>query len=216
MTTFKVNKLEERMCRVSHTICKRFRWALFDFHYNDVIMSAMASQITEGSIICLTVCSGGDQRKHQGSASLAFVREIHRWPVDSPQKWPVTRKMFPFDDVIMAHVIVLNGPRPVMIKFGEYGIHGMFQYRWPPHAQRTSNALQWRHNESDGVSNHQPHDCLLNHFTRRRSRKTSKLRVTGLCVGNSPVNSPHKGSETRKMFPFDDVIMAILLSKEVL
>ena len=47
--------------------------------------------------------------------------------------------------------------------------------------------LQWRHNERDGVSNHQPHDCLLKHLFRRRSKKTSKLRVTGLCKGNSPV-----------------------------
>ena len=47
--------------------------------------------------------------------------------------------------------------------------------------------LQWRHNERDGVSNHQPHDCLLKRFFRRRSKKTSKLRVTGLCEGNSPV-----------------------------
>ena len=59
----------------------------------------------------------------------------------------------------------------------------------------------------DSVSNHQPHHCLLNRLYRRWSKKTSKLRVTGLCVGNSPVNSPHKWPGTRKMFPFDDVIM---------
>ena len=62
--------------------------------------------------------------------------------------------------------------------------------------------LQWRHNDHDGVSNHQPHGCLLNRLFRRRSKKTSKLRVTGLCAGNSPgpVNSPHKGLVTRKCF----------------
>ena len=49
------------------------------------------------------------------------------------------------------------------------------------------SSLQWRHSERDGVSNHQPHDCLLNRFFRRRSKKTSKLRVTSLCVGNSSV-----------------------------
>ena len=49
-------------------------------------------------------------------------------------------------------------------------------------------SLQWRHNELDGVSDHQPHDCLLNRLFRRRSKKTSKLRVTGLCAGNSPGN----------------------------
>ena len=70
-------------------------------------------------------------------------------------------------------------------------------------------ALWWRHNDHDSVSNHQPHGCLLNRLFRRRSKKTSKLRVTGLCAGKSPgpVNSLHKGPVTRKMFPFDDVIM---------
>ena len=70
-------------------------------------------------------------------------------------------------------------------------------------------SLRWRHNDHYSVSNHQPHGCLLNCLFRRRWKKTSKLRVTGLCVGNSPgpVNSPHKGPVTRKMFPFDDVIM---------
>ena len=63
-------------------------------------------------------------------------------------------------------------------------------------------SLLWRHNGRDVVSNHQPHDCLLNRSFRRRSRKTSKLRVTGRCEG--PVNSSHK---ELKMFPFDDVIM---------
>ena len=71
-------------------------------HYNDVIMNAMVSQITGISIVYSTVCSGADQRKHQCSASLAFVRWIHRWPVDSPHKGPVTWEIFPFDDVIMA------------------------------------------------------------------------------------------------------------------
>ena len=70
-------------------------------HYNDIIMGAMASQITVVSTICSTVCSSTDKRKHQSSASLAFVRGINRWPVNSPHKEPVTRKMFPFDDVIM-------------------------------------------------------------------------------------------------------------------
>ena len=69
-------------------------------HYNDVIMGAIASQITSLTIVYSTVYSDADQRKHQSSASLAFVRGIHR-AVNSPHKWPVTRKMFPFDDVIM-------------------------------------------------------------------------------------------------------------------
>ena len=63
-------------------------------------MSAMASQITSHTTVYSTIYSGEDQRKYQTSASVAFVRGIHRWPVNSPQKGPVTRKMFPFDDVI--------------------------------------------------------------------------------------------------------------------
>ena len=63
-------------------------------HYNDVIMSAMASQITSLTIVYSSVYSVADQRKHQSSASLAFVRGIHRWPVNSPHKGPVTRKCF--------------------------------------------------------------------------------------------------------------------------
>ena len=71
------------------------------FHYDDVIMSTIASQITSLTIVYSTVYSGADQSKHQSSASLAFMWGIHRGPVNSPHKWPVTRKMFPFDDVIM-------------------------------------------------------------------------------------------------------------------
>ena len=66
-------------------------------------MSTIASQITSLTIVYSTVYSGADQRKHQSSASLAFVRGIHRGPVNSPYKGPVTRKMFPFDDVIMKY-----------------------------------------------------------------------------------------------------------------
>ena len=61
----------------------------------------MSSQITGVSIVCSTVCSGSDQRKHQNSVSLAFVRGIHRRPVDSPHKGAVTRKRLPFDDAII-------------------------------------------------------------------------------------------------------------------
>ena len=72
-------------------------------HYSDVIIGTMAPQITSLTIVYATVYSGADQRKHQSSGSLAFVWGIHRWPVNSLHKWPVTRKMFPFDDVIMYH-----------------------------------------------------------------------------------------------------------------
>ena len=72
-------------------------------HYGDVIMRVVASHITSLAIVYSTVYLGADQRKHQTSESLAFVRGINRWPVNSPHKGPVPRKMFPFDDVIMMH-----------------------------------------------------------------------------------------------------------------
>ena len=70
-------------------------------------------------------------------------------------------------------------------------------------------SFQWHHNGRDVVSNHQPRDCLLNSLFWRRSKKTSKLRVTGLCEGNSPGTGEFPAQKvTRKMFPFDDVIMS--------
>ena len=73
-------------------------------HYNTVITGAIASQITS-----LTIYSGADQRKYQSSASLAFVRGIPRWPLNSPHKGPVTREMFPLDDAIMEITTMDNG-----------------------------------------------------------------------------------------------------------
>ena len=79
-----------------------------DTHYDDVVMGTVASQITSLTIVYSTVYSGADQRKHQSSASLAFVLGIHRGPVNSPHKWPVTPKMFPFDDVIIHWISIRN------------------------------------------------------------------------------------------------------------
>ena len=72
-----------------------------NFHNSDVIMGTKASQITSLTIVYSTVYLRADQRKHQSSASLTFVRGIHRWPLNFPHKGPVMRKMFPFDEVIM-------------------------------------------------------------------------------------------------------------------
>ena len=74
---------------------------------------------------------------------------------------------------------------------------------------KTFKSLQWRHNGRDDISNHQPHDCLLNRLFNAQIKETSKLCVTGLCEENSPVTGefPTQRPVTRKMFPFDDVIM---------
>ena len=105
---------------LSCTLCRSWKWCYAHTqccrdnaliaHYDDVIMTMLASQITSLTVVYSIVYSGVNQRKHQSSASLAFVREIHRGPVNFPHKWPVTRKMFPFDDVIMGktHIVLFQ------------------------------------------------------------------------------------------------------------
>ena len=101
------------------------------WHYSDAIMGAMASQNTSLTSVYWTVYSGAHQRKYQSPASLAFVRGIHRWPVNSPHKWPVTRKMFPSDDVIMGrkdwqHIkVTLNETRPARLISETHCSHAM-------------------------------------------------------------------------------------------
>ena len=90
-----------KMTIFSRQCCQFMRGVHQSDHYSDVTMNATASQITGVSIIYSTGCSGADQRKNQSSASLAFVRGIHRSPVNSPHKGWGTRKMFLFDDVII-------------------------------------------------------------------------------------------------------------------
>ena len=93
-----------------------------NYHYCDVILGAMVSQIPSLAIVYSTVHSGADQRKHQNSASLAVVRGSHRWPVNSPHKWPVTWKMFSFDDVMIneemykTYMTTLNNPHPPTLR----------------------------------------------------------------------------------------------------
>ena len=80
---------------------------------------------------------------------------------------------------------------------------------YPNELRSTCITLQWCHNEHDGILNNWHLNCLLNRLFRHRSKKTSKLHVTGLCEANPPVtvDSPHKGPVTWKIFPCDDVFM---------
>ena len=180
----------------------------------------MVSQITGVSIVFLNRLLRPRSKNHQSSASLAFVRAIHRWPLNSPRKGPVTRKMFLFGDVIIfgenfriwikiALKLVLKGSidnKSLVVQVMAW-CHTCDKPL--PEKMVPQFTLRWPHNDHYSVSNHQPHGCLLNRLFRRRWKKASKLRVTGLCVGNSPGpgNFPHKGPVTRKMFPFDDVIV---------
>ena len=91
-------------------------------------MGAIASQITSLTIVYSTVYSDADQRKHQSSASLTFVRGIHRGPVNSPHKWPVTREMFPFDDVIMTRKLMPRRLYRLNSDFLELAAHTDLEY----------------------------------------------------------------------------------------
>ena len=96
---------------------------------NDAILSAMAAQITSLMIVYSAVYSGADQRKDQSSVSLVSVSGIYRWPVNSPHKGPVTRKMFPLDDGIMR----------------ELGYSDMFVLKLINHDFQTSYLIGWQH-----------------------------------------------------------------------
>ena len=101
----------------------------FESHYNDVIMSTMASQITSLRIVYSSIYSGVDKRKYQSSVLLAFVRGIQRWLVNSRHKWPITRKMLPFDDVIM-HVSC--GCFSLVMPISKLIIHYNVTLEWKP------------------------------------------------------------------------------------
>ena len=106
-------------------------------HYGDDIMGAIASQITSLTIVYSTAYSDADQRKHQSSASLAFVWGIHRRPVNSPHKGPVTRKMFPFDDVIMVWGLI------ALMLFGRIRCWPSFQLLLTWHAMTSMWYYHW-------------------------------------------------------------------------
>ena len=119
---------------------------------------------------------------------------------------------------ITLHILSILKPGLKDIKFYDLCENNiLLSYGWSVIYRRTDDTtLQWRHNERNGVSNHRCFDCLFNRLFRRRSKKTSKLRVTGRCEGIHRwlVNSPHKGPVTRKMCPFDDVIVTNALSSQ--
>ena len=153
-------------------------------------MGYMASQITSITIVYPTVYSRADRRKQQSSVSLAFVRGIHRVPVNSPHKWPVTRKMFPFDDVFMS-IEHLRASQKWAIRYS-IALH---------YSDVIMSAIA---SQINFVSIVCATICL-----DADPRKKSKLRVTGFFRGihQWSVNFPHRGPVTRKMFPFGDVFM---------
>ena len=119
-------------------------------HYCDVIMGATASQITSITIVYSTVYSGSDQWKHKSSASLAFVRGIHRWPVNSPHKGPVTRNIFPFHDVIMQLEWIESMKDTLLFHFGGCSSFqtNAFIHRWQVSKLEDEDAIYSKHEKS--------------------------------------------------------------------
>ena len=156
-------------------------------HYSDIIVSMVASQISSFMIVYSIGYSGTDQRKHRSSVSLAFVRGIHRWPVNSPHKGPVTWKIFSFDDVIMVHPVAAQPDiLVIMIHYTDVIMSRLA-------SQITSLTVVYPIVYSDADQ-------------RKYQSSVSQAFVRGIHRG--PVNSPYKWPVTRKMFPFDDVIMS--------
>ena len=125
---------------------------------NDIIMSTRASQIISHTIVYSTVYSGADQGKHQSSASQAFVRGIHWWPVISPHKGPVTRKMFPLDDVIM-RCFQSHFPTNIVI------IRPRFPWNLLPGVQLTI-AQNWHRKKDWQLAGGKPFSDLVLNFLR--------------------------------------------------
>ena len=119
------------------TLSYRYIYLTHHFsHYGDVIMSMMASQITSLTIVYSTIYSGVDQTKHQSSESLAFVRGIHQWPVNSLHKGPVMRKRFPFDVVIMCIEFLAET---------ELDVYTMYNHFWLCYGRYSLAIAFWLH-----------------------------------------------------------------------
>ena len=185
-------------------------------------MGAMASKITSLAIVYSTIHSGTDQRKKQSSASLAFVRGIHQWPVNSPHKEQVTRKMFPFYDVIMMVIFFSKYPQQTFhysLMRAKYGM---------PFEEEFSVSTKFYYHGCCALCS--LHDIILDRVIMGPNRtmvcislkpiwKLSALslmmtssngnifRITGLCAGNSPVTGefPAQRPVTRSFDVFFDL-----------
>ena len=156
------------------TINWTIEWSALPPHYGDVIMSAIASQITGLTIVYSTIYSGADQRKHQSSASLAFVWGIHRWPVNSPHKGPVTWKMFPFDDVIYEWRLQQSRGKPGL----------GCDKSW----QKLTNPAQAHNDTSKGTTRHTTMLIMPGEYHKERAQK-----VCGQSRGHLVQNCAEKG-----------------------
>ena len=171
--------------------------------YGNVIMSTIASQITSLTIVYSTVYSSADQRKYQSSASLAFVRGIHRSPVNSPHKGPVMRKMCPFDDVIMCEIPYWGYSHPIIT----ISRHTLGADEICSHPCRVGLGIYW----SGAVEGH----CALCCCPIWRHQVETFSALLNLCERNSPTTGefPSQRPETLSLYVFFDLRLNKRLSK---
>ena len=146
-------------------------------------MTVTASQITSALIACLNVCSGADLRQHQSSASLTFLRGIHRWLMNFPHKLSVTWKTFLFDDAIMC---AIYGMPHVTLEIVPWllAIGSKMAQSIESRTEIMSDAPHDHHSDS----NHEKFDCLFNSSFRLVAQSTWKLCITGLLWEGSASN----------------------------
>ena len=138
------------ICSNGYSVYVRYRnlvIAVVHYHYIDVIMGAMASQITSLTIVYSTVYSGADHRKHESSAPLAPEKEIHRGPVNSPHKGPVTRKIFPFDYVTIQSTGTMLKVAIIMVLYRDH--FGMGSANERRRYFVTLSLLGWAHTQNE-------------------------------------------------------------------
>ena len=154
-------------------------------HYCDIIMGTMASQITSLTIVCSTVYSGSDQRKHQSSASLVFLQGIHQWPVNYPHKWPVTRKCF---HLMMSSCSICSQvkawTKSLPIADTAASIVLALTHKW--HGMSTGLLVLVSHLHSHwGITFHLQLNCFFKGCIRLTTEASSKLWITRPLWGES-------------------------------
>ena len=169
-------------------------------------MGEIASQITSLDIVYSTVYSGTDQRKHQSSASLAFVWGIHRGPVNSPHKWPVTRKMFPFDDVIMLSII------PLKITFCEMyhnqeNVFKMSSAKWRPFCSGIVCNTVWQSRVFDSYS-----FAIYRHFSWDLTALKILPGARSLTTITPAISKPRKMKFWCHLFPHNLIAITFALA----
>ena len=182
-------------------------------------MSVMVSQIPGISIICSTVYSSADLRQYHSSMSLAFVRGIHQWPGYSPHKRPVTWKMFPLDDII-EEMVSEKGPWAECVKSAStshfpdishfYLISDIYLILIAYYTGWSSQDVVLHYSDVImSVMASQITSLMIVYSTFYWKHQSSASLALVWGIHQWPVNSPHKGPVTRKMYPFHDVIMRI-------